>query len=88
MNGSNRQSFIIRIWLERLDDEPDAIEWRGQITHVGTGDCRYVRDLRSVLAFISQRFDTNGGEGSATQVHIWRRLFRRLTRKRSTPAAE
>ena len=52
-NGVNRQSFIVRIWLEQLDDQPDAIEWRGQITHVASGDGRHVRTLGEIADFMA-----------------------------------
>ncbi len=50
---SNTHSFVIRIWLEDPPDEETAGQWRGHITHVRSGERRYLRDLDDILTQIS-----------------------------------
>ncbi len=45
-------SFVIRLWFEEVDEETGQVIWRGHITHVASGDRRYVKDLRDIVAFI------------------------------------
>ena len=46
------QSFIIKIWIEETAAESGEATWRGSITHVASGDRRYLHDLRGIAAFI------------------------------------
>ena len=39
-------AFVIKIWLE------DSLRWRGHITHVPTGERRYIEDLGEIDDFI------------------------------------
>ena len=43
-----RASFIVRIWLEDTVEEVGAATWRGQITHVPSGERCYMEDLDDV----------------------------------------
>jgi hypothetical protein len=45
-------SFIVRIWRERLEPEGQRVTWRGHITHVPSGERRYLRHLDDLAAFI------------------------------------
>lgn len=45
-------SFIIRLWLEEWQDEKDSVMWRGHITHVASGERRYLQTLDGITAFI------------------------------------
>jgi len=47
-----RLSFVIKIWLEEADAAPSQKKWRGHITHVGTGERRYVESLQQISTFI------------------------------------
>ena len=49
---SNAQSFIIKIWLEEPVEEAGRATWRGHITHVPSGERRYLKDLNDITAFI------------------------------------
>jgi len=42
-------SFVVRIWLE----EDDRATWRGHITHVPSGERRYVERLSDIVDFIA-----------------------------------
>jgi hypothetical protein len=44
--------FIIRIWLEETAEEAGQAVWRGHITHVPTGERRYLHNLADISAFI------------------------------------
>jgi hypothetical protein len=46
------QSFIIKIWLEKLNRESRLATWRGHITHVPSGQRSYVQDLDDIITFI------------------------------------
>jgi hypothetical protein len=47
-----RHSFVIKIWLEDSDDSSHQAKWRGQITHVGDQEKRYVESLHDITSFI------------------------------------
>lgn len=44
------QSFVVKVWLEPEADKPS---WRGHVTHVPSGERRYVTTLSGVTAFIA-----------------------------------
>jgi hypothetical protein len=45
--------FVIRIWLEEGAGGAYQATWRGHITHVPSGERRYLHDLDDVTAFIA-----------------------------------
>ena len=45
-------SFIIKIWLEETT-EGGQVLWRGHITHVPSGNRRYLQDLDEIKDFIT-----------------------------------
>jgi hypothetical protein len=45
-------SFIIKIWLEETVEEAGQVTWRGHITHVVSGQRRYIQDLEDITTFI------------------------------------
>ncbi len=50
---SNTHSFVIKIWLEEAPDDGQEGQWRGHITHVGSGERRYLRTLDDIPARIA-----------------------------------
>lgn len=46
-------SFVIKIWLEETADETTHPVWRGYITHVATGQRRYLDNLSAMARFIA-----------------------------------
>ena len=44
------QLFTLRLWCEALGD--GRAEWRGQITHLGSGEVRYFRNAESFQALL------------------------------------
>ncbi len=49
----NTHSFIVKIWLEEPAERVRRAKWRGHITHVPSGDRRYLKSLWEILAFIA-----------------------------------
>ena len=56
------QSFVIKVWIDE-PDEDCRMKWRGRITHVPSGDNRYVTDLAEIISFITAYLQKmTGGE--------------------------
>jgi hypothetical protein len=63
---SDVQSFIVRVWLEETAEEAGWATWRGHITHVPSGERRYLRQLDDITTFIASYLDGIGGEARRT----------------------
>ena len=50
---STRQSFILRVWVERTAEEAGQATWRGRIVHVPSGVQAFVDDLDQVGLFVA-----------------------------------
>jgi len=61
-------SFIIKVWLEETADEAGQAIWRGRITHVPSGERRYLKDLDDIAAFILPYLDRMGAKSGL----LWR----------------
>jgi hypothetical protein len=46
------QSFIVKVWLEETVEESGRARWRGHVTHVKSGNRRYLDNLSGIAAFI------------------------------------
>jgi len=57
---SNTHSFIIKVWLEEISEDIDTGVWRGQITHVLSGQHRYVKSLHEMISFMEHYFEEMG----------------------------
>jgi hypothetical protein len=55
-------SFIVKVWLEDTADETGQATWRGHITHVPSGERRYLKDLREMTAFVGTYLEDLGVE--------------------------
>ncbi len=53
-------SFIIKVWLEEVKASGDGAVWRGHITHVPSGERRYVQSLADIDQFIIQYLHSLG----------------------------
>jgi hypothetical protein len=51
---SKVHSFIVKIWLEEVGDETENAFWRGHITHVPSGERRYLKGLSDISDFIER----------------------------------
>ncbi|MEZ4706867.1 MAG: hypothetical protein R3A44_06665 [Caldilineaceae bacterium] len=45
-------SFIVKIWAEEFVPTQHQMLWRGHITHVDSGQRRYLQDLDVIAEFI------------------------------------
>ncbi|GEM_PF-1374554 len=58
--------FTVRVWAERVDD---AVEWRGKVQHLPSGEARYFREWAVLVGFMvdvltrSRPGDLAGGPG-------------------------
>jgi len=59
---SSNQSFIVKIWLEETAEEDGRATWRGHVTHVPSGQRRYIQNLDGVTAFIAPYLEEMGVE--------------------------
>lgn len=81
---SNTHSFIIKIWLEETAEEASRATWRGNITHVPSGERRYVEDLDEIIVFIMPYLDRMGVKfGVQWWVRQWLKQ-RKLSLKKQT----
>ncbi|MCI0391849.1 MAG: hypothetical protein MOB07_24165 [Acidobacteria bacterium] len=56
------QSFIIRFWVDESSQENAPARWRGQITHVPSGEKRYLQNFEEILNFIAPYLEALGVE--------------------------
>jgi hypothetical protein len=68
-------SFIIKIWIEEINDGTGNASWRGHITHVPGGERRYLRNLDEIVVFIEPFLARMG-----VKLRRWERLLGALLR--------
>jgi hypothetical protein len=73
-------SFVIRIRKEPSAYAAAGLGWSGQITHVPSGDQRYVKSMDEIRSFIALYLDDD-----ERQVGLLRRLRHWLARRRLLP---
>ena len=65
-------SFIIKIWLEETIEEAGRATWRGHITHVPSGERRYLENLDDVSTVIAPYLMEMGVElGTLWRLRRW-----------------
>jgi len=52
MPKSKVHSFIVKLWFEDETQRKGMGGWHGHITHVPSGDRRYLKELEDIVAFI------------------------------------
>lgn len=52
--------FLVRIWLEEVASDAHPATWRGHITHVPSGERRYLEDLDEIVAFMKPYLEEMG----------------------------
>jgi hypothetical protein len=57
---SKIQSFIVKVWLEDDDEDPDVTLIHGHITHVPSGERHYIRKVGEVPLVIRSRLERMG----------------------------
>lgn len=60
MSDAIIQSFITKIWLEETVEEAGRAMWRGHVTHVPSGERRYVKTLGDIERFIALYLEEMG----------------------------
>jgi hypothetical protein len=65
--GSNAETFVVRIWLEAVDDDGQQTVWRGHVTHVMSGERQYVQSLSAVADFINRYLRRLGMDAGDTE---------------------
>jgi hypothetical protein len=76
---SKVHSFVVKLWLEKTDDEPPRVTWHGSITHVPDGERRYLKDPNEVSDFIAIYLKQMGVESkSGRRIQCLRRFSRRF----------
>jgi hypothetical protein len=73
----NTHSFIVKIWLEEPAEDNRRATWRGHITHVPSGERRYLKNLWQIVAFIAPYLIAMG-----VKLNIYLRLQNWLQRRR------
>ena len=58
---NHTHSFIVRVWLEETAEKKGQAAWRGHITHVPTGERRFIKDLDEIAAFIANFYEERMG---------------------------
>lgn len=59
---NDSHTFVIRIWLEDVDNHDTPAFWRGNITHVLDHRQRYFQELSGIVNFIKlylERWEAN-----------------------------
>ena len=65
-------SFIVRVWCESGDGEPDSVRtWRGAIEHVLSGQRAFFQELDAVIAFMKPHLVALGIEAPD---RFWERM--------------
>jgi hypothetical protein len=69
--------FVVRIWLEESAEAGHHATWRGHITHVPSGERRYLRSLDDMASFVAPYLESMG-----IKLGLWRRARQRVKRLR------
>jgi hypothetical protein len=57
---STTQSFIVKVWVEEIAEEPGQGVWHGHITHALSGERHYLKNLDEVRDFIAPYLEDMG----------------------------
>jgi hypothetical protein len=78
LSESTTHSFIIKIWIEETVEEVGQATWRGRITHVASGNQRYLTNLDEITAFIVSYLQGMGVKfGMLWSLRQWLRRWKR-----------
>ena len=58
--------FIVKVWLETLAIDQEPATWRGHVTHIASGERRYVDSLADINNYI-RKYLTNMGIDNASE---------------------
>ena len=69
---AQRQSFIVRVWLEETAEEAGQATWRGCVTCVPNGTQQYIQDLDEIPRLIAPYLAAMGVKlGKRSRVQRW-----------------
>jgi hypothetical protein len=72
ISETHLHSFIIKLWLEETRQEHGSAVWRGHITHVPSGQRRYIQSLEDIATFIIPYLQEMGVKLTLlTQIKRW-----------------
>ena len=60
---SSTNSFVVKIWLEDIEEIKETPLWRGHITHVPSKKRQHIKDLDGITNFITLYLKEMGVEG-------------------------
>ncbi len=69
----NRQSFVVTIWLEETAEEAGTATWRGHVTHVPSGERRYLKRLEDIVEFVRPYLARMGIKPAPPWAECWHR---------------
>ena len=70
--GAEYQSYVIKIWREKTENDIAAARWRGYITRVPSGERRYIQSLIDIPFFIGDcQEELNVNPGLRWKVFQW-----------------
>jgi len=49
----NTHSFILKVWVEGSSKDGKPVIWRGHITHVPSGERRYLKDMGDIALYVA-----------------------------------
>ncbi len=61
MAESDVHSFIVKVWVEKAARRFRPARWHGYITHVPSGERRYLKNLNGIKTFILPYLKGVGG---------------------------
>jgi len=67
----NTHSFVVKVWLNNHSQRSGRAAWRGRITHVPSGQCRYFTKIADVDDFITAYLRQLGAKPT-----LWSRVLR------------
>jgi hypothetical protein len=87
LSESALHSFIIKLWLEAESAKGEPTVWRGYITHVPSGDRRYLKSLSDITVFVREYL--NGAQvpfESKSRARQWLKCFVARTTRSDKPS--
>ena len=74
-------SFIVKLWLEEPGSKTETAGWHGYVTHVPSGERRYLQNLDDILSFVkSYVVEINEDVSRLTRDRNWLMPWKRRKR--------
>ena len=69
---STTQSFVVKVWVEESAEKTSQGVWHGHITHVPSGEQRYLKNLDEIGDFIAPHLEEMGVKlGMGWRIRRW-----------------